>query len=118
MTLSRTQIKKQLFWTNGCFRAAIIEFYGEFLSKEEKRYTSYQLQQLIIRNWDAKIDPAVHVIYMKKLLAMSSEKLNLILQAYQVGSQWRKQETIDAIMTELFERSADPETRSKHESKI
>jgi hypothetical protein len=116
--LSKAQIKRQLFWTNGCFRAAILEHYDGYLSKAERRYTHQELYYLIKNDWREEIDLEVHLIYMKKVLALDSTKLSLIVEAFQNGQQYRKQETIDAIMTELFERSADPETKEKHESKI
>jgi hypothetical protein len=107
------QIKKQLFWTNGCFRAALLEHYDHYLSQKEKRFNSRELQTLIKLDWKENIDPEVHALYMKRVLALSSKKLSLIVNAFQSEQQYRKQETIDAILTELFERSANSETRDE-----
>jgi hypothetical protein len=101
------QVKKQLFWTNGCYRAALLEHYAPRLSKKDKRLNSISLQRHIKYYWKEEIAPEIRGLYMKNMLALSSKRLNIILQAFQSGQQWRKQETIDAIMTELMERSME-----------
>ena len=112
--LSKTQIKRQLFWTNGCYRHAMLERYGHLLNNKEKKLNIEDLRHLLIsKHKVGEFSPKVHDSYMKRVLAMDSEKLSLIVHAFQTGQQYRKQETIDAIMTELFERSANPETKEK-----
>lgn len=109
--LPERQIKKQLFWTNGCYRAALMEFYDARLTKKEKRMNLHQLKERITKGWNEKMPAEVHTIYIRRLLSLPSNKLSIILLAFQTGQQYRKQETVDAIMTELFERSANPESK-------
>ena len=110
--LSERQVKSQIFWTNGCYRHAILEHYGWSLSKKEKRLKGRELRFAVLaKTKKTELDHEVHLIYMRNVLAMTSERLAIIVIAFQTGQQYRKQETIDAIMTELFERSANSETK-------
>jgi hypothetical protein len=112
-------IKKQLFWTNGCFRATLLEYYDLLLTEKHKRLSLQDLKEYISEDLDKPINtPEINALYLKKVVAMSSKRLSIILEAFQNGQMRRAQETIDAIMTELFERSANPETRSTDESQI
>jgi hypothetical protein len=108
--LTSRQVKRQLFWTTGCYRAALLEHYYGLLSEKEKKLNCQRLRRRIME-YDDEIDPEVHHLYIKKVLAMSTERLDLIVKAFQTGQQYRKQDTIDAIMTELFERAVSPETK-------
>ena len=110
--LTDRQIKKQMFWTNGCFRAALLEHYDFYLGKKQKRYNLVQLKEFIKEKLEKPINSAeINNLYLKRLLTLDSKKLSIILRAFQTGQQYRKQETMDAVMTELFERSVNPETR-------
>jgi hypothetical protein len=115
--LSERQVKSQIFWTNGCYRHALLEHYGWSLSKKEKRLKVREMRCAILeKTKKVELDSEVHTIYMRNVLAMTSERLAIIVYAFQTGQQYRKQETIDAIMTELFERSANSETKEEYES--
>lgn len=84
--------------------------YDAVLSKKEKRRNLPQLKALLFDR-DLPIHSAeINDRYKKNLLAMSTDRLNLVLQGA-IASR-RKQETIDAIQTELFERSVS-ETKEK-----
>ena len=116
--LTDSQVKKQLFWTNGCFRATLIEYYANDLGKNQKKYNLYNLKLFILENLNKPIDtPEINQLYLSKVLQLDSKRLNIILRATQTGQCRRHQETIDAITTELFERAVS-ETREIHESKI
>jgi hypothetical protein len=113
--LSKAQVKKQLFWTNGCYRAALLEYFDLKLTKKQKTYNCLDLKALIREKFgfDSKdMPPEVHTSYMKRVLALSDKKLSLILRAFQEGKQYRSQTTIDAIMTELFERASRNEIKT------
>lgn len=114
MALTDAQIKKQWYWTNGCFRRALLDRYDSVLSNKEKRYNLPQLKELLKHKELTVNSPEINELYKKNLLAMQTRKLNLVLQAAEDSN--RKQETIDAIMTELFERSVNSETKGSHES--
>jgi hypothetical protein len=106
MLLSRSVLKKQLEWTNCCFRAAILEVYSPYLTQKQKRLHLTSLKTLIELEYPHEpYPPEVHRAYMRHVLAMSTRRLEIVLAAFQQDKQYRKQETIDAIMTELFERS-------------
>ena len=56
------------------------------------------------------VDPPRHT-----LKVALSPVLELIVDAYNRGKQYRSAGTIDVILSELLERSVNPETRSEHE---
>jgi hypothetical protein len=116
--LTDRQIKKQMFWTNGCYRAALLEHYDFYLSKKQKRFNIQELKEQLTKVDKPVNSPEINALYMKRVLALDPKKLSIIVEAFHNGRQFRKQETIDAIMTELFERSAKPETRGTYESQI
>lgn len=106
-------LKEQMTWTNGCFLQALREVYAPYLTRREKRLDLNGLTALIRFDWREEIHtPETNAAYLKNLCKLSDRKLNLILEANQKGKQRRNQTTIDAIMTELFERSV-PETRKR-----
>ena len=108
---------KQLAWTDACYRQSLLDLFGHRMSKEEKDFDTKDMRRLVGLDWNENLrTPEINAIYLKHICKLSSEKLSLILEAFQKGKQWRSQVTMDAIMTELFERSANPETRGNHES--
>jgi hypothetical protein len=112
MALTKSQIKKQWYFTNGCFRKALLDHYGKLLAPIERRLNLRDLKFLLAQfDWPINI-PEINQLYMKNVLSLSTERLNLILEAASICN--RKQTTIDAIMTELFERSMDSETKGDH----
>ena len=114
--ITKKLIKAQLAWTDACFRRALLTHYDEFLSKEEKQLPCNELKRLILLDWREQVrTPEINEIYMKFVLAMSTERLSIIAEVFQAGKQYRSPLTIEAIMTELFERSANPETRKQYE---
>ena len=114
-------IKQQMSWTDECFKEALIDVYGRRMSVAEKEQSCEDIKQTIL-SWNDEVDnigipirsPEINAMYRKHLCELDSEKLSLILEAFQKNKQYRSQVTIDAIMTELFERSTNPETRGKH----
>lgn len=109
MALTNNQIKKQWNWTNACFRQALVEHYALKLDYHEKLHNLHHLKKVLEVRKLPMNSPEINDLYKKNILALPTDKLNLILQAA-VASR-RKQETIDAIQTELFERAVNSETR-------
>ena len=58
---------------------------------------------------------SINAKYTEELRKLTTEQLNLILEVHHKGKQFRHGSTIETIMTELFERATNPETRDKHE---
>jgi len=115
--LPEATIKKQLFWTNGCFRRALLDHFGHRLNEKQKRLSLIPLKLCITETLREKIrTPEVNATYMKYVLQMSTKRLEIIVQANKTGQQFRSGETIDRIMTELMERSMNPEPKETHES--
>jgi hypothetical protein len=115
--LPEASVKKQLFWTNGCFRKALLDHFGHRLTDKQKRYNLIELKRHIETKLNEKIrTPEINATYMKYVLQMPTKKLELIIRANKTGQQFRSGETIDRIMTELMERSMDPEPKETHES--
>ena len=107
-------IAQQNEWTSECFKRVLLDVYGKSLSHEEKAMPCNELSIHLRLDLHEEIHtPETAALYLKYVLALDSEKLSLILEAFQKGKQYRKQETIDAIMTELFERSANSETKRR-----
>ncbi len=110
-------LKEQMGWTDECYKKALIEVYGADMTPAEKEQNVIDMKRMIWADWNEEIrTPEINAIYLRNLCQLESEKLSLILEAFQKGKQHRAQVTMDAIMTELFERSANSETRGKDES--
>lgn len=115
--LSQKMIKKQAFWTNDCFRKALLTHFGHLLDETQRSYSLEKLKRVLVDL--KKVDirtPEVNDTYLKLICQMSTSKLSVILQASKEGQMLRAQHTLDVIATELFERAADPESREEHES--
>jgi hypothetical protein len=106
---------QQLLWTNSCYKKALLDVYKDKLSQKEKKMRTQDIVMLIRFDWREEIKPEVNDLYRKHICQMSSKRLSAILKFFQEGKQKRAQTTIDAIMTELFERSAKSETSNNHE---
>lgn len=116
-TWNNKLIKRQFRWTSKCYHKAVLEYYGDVLTDDEKKLppdawpscVSYTLGNIDINT------PELNNIYLKYVCELHSIKLSLILEAVAKGVQRRAQHTVDVISTELFERAANSETRRKHE---
>ena len=105
-------IKKQLAWTDVCFKQALLDVFGDQLSDEEKLLKGVQLKQLIADKDDANyiVDgwpPSVNEAYLVHMRKLTTDQIELILEAYNKGKQWRSPLTIDVLTTELFERATN-----------
>jgi hypothetical protein len=114
---TKKRIEEQLEWTADCYKQGLIDIYGEHMSEAEKEQSCADICRMIQLDWREEIHtPETSVLYLKYMRQLSTKKLELILDAYKRGKQWRNATTMDVIMSELFERSVNPETRGKHES--
>ena len=110
-------IAQQLQWTDECFKKALIDVHGEFMSEDEKEQDCYNMSMMIKLDWREETrTPDTNQRYLKHLCDLDTDKLSLILEAYKLGKQFRHATTMDVIMSELLESSVNPETRHKHES--
>ena len=57
--------------------------------------------------------PEVNTLYLEKLCKLDTQKLELIIEAYNKGKQYRSASTIDVLLSELFERSINRGKRKK-----
>lgn len=113
--VTKALVKEQLLWTDNCFRKALLDVHGAYLSKKEKRMSVSKLKAIITHDWrEAYRTPESNAAYIRHVLKLDSKKLSIILHVCQEGRCNRHPETIEAIMTELFERAANSETREKH----
>jgi hypothetical protein len=103
-------------WTNQCYKEALIDAYPDFFTaKEIAEFDDYDMKyKLFTNDLDTKGE-AIDQLYIKKILQLDSEKLNLIVESNKKGKIKRASTTIEAILTELLERSANSESRSTHE---
>jgi hypothetical protein len=105
-------IAKQLAWTDECFLAALHERYWNVLSEAEREMELLDLKRLIELDWREEVrTPEINDIYIRNLIKLETEKLELIVEAYQKGKQYRSGATIERIMTELLERAVNSETK-------
>jgi hypothetical protein len=106
-------IKDQMHWSSLCFRKALLDTYGSKMSEAEKSMSVEELKTLIRLDWREEIrTPEINALYLKYLCELSTAKLSLILEAFQKGKQIRSQITMDAVMTELFERSVNKTSKT------
>ncbi|CAM6003919.1 unnamed protein product [Sphagnum balticum] len=110
-------IAQQMEWTNECFKKSLIDVYGEHMSEAEKEQDCQDICGMIKLDWREEVQtPETNQLYLKYLCNLDTNKLSLILEAYKLGKQFRNATTMDVIMSELLERSVNPETRHRHES--
>ena len=110
-------IAQQLAWTDVCYRRALLDHYDHLFTEEERDYDTPEMTLILQEHLKVKhvTSPELNTTYLKYICELETDKLELIVEAYNKGKQYRSASTIDVLLSELFERSANPETRSKHE---
>lgn len=111
---SKKRIREQFSWTNRCFLKALLDVYGDILSNEEKRGTTVDVSRAVLGKGKEIHCQQTSEAYLLHLRKLKTEQIELIIDASAKGKQHRNPLTIDVLMTELFERSANSETRKKH----
>jgi hypothetical protein len=112
---SKKLIRQQMSWTNKCFRKALLDIYGDELTNEEKNLDLMDLKVILMRQGKEVHSQYINEIYLGYLCELKTDQIELIIDAYTKGKQYRSAATIDVLMSELLERSANPESRKKHE---
>lgn len=112
---SKKLLRQQMSWTNVCFRKALLEVYGDELTDEEKSLELLDLKVILVKKGKETHSQPINEIYLRYLSDLKTDQIELIIDAYTKGKQYRSAATIDVLMSELLERSAYPETRKKHE---
>ena len=111
VTWTKQRVAQQLAWSNACYRDAISAHYGHLLKDKEKKLPIRELKEVICNKLDLDIrhlsTPEVTTLYLNNLCQLSTEKLELIVDAYNKGKQWRSASTIDVLLSELFERATN-----------
>jgi hypothetical protein len=111
---SKKLLREQMSWTSRCFRRALLDVYGETLTDEEKNLDLLDLKVIIVRKGNEIWTQQTNEIYLGYLRELKTDQIELIIDAYTKGKQYRSPLTIDVLMSELLERSANPETRKTH----
>lgn len=111
---SKKRIREQFSWTNKCFYKALLDVYGDILSNEEKKGTTVDVSRVILGKGKEIHCQQTSEAYLSHLRKLTTEKIELIIDANVKGKQHRNPLTIDVLMSELLERSAISETRKKH----
>lgn len=112
---SKKLIREQMSWTNKCFHKALLDVYGEELTNEEKSLDLVDLKVILKQKKKDVWSQHVNEIYLNYIRQLKTDQIELIIDAYTKGKQYRSAGTIDVLMSELLERSADSETRKNNE---
>lgn len=117
MHIGKDLAKLQFEWTETCYKQALLEHYGHIFNKEwMKKLECRQLVEYLVDRVGRKYNtPEVHNTYIRYIKLLSTDKLNIIVEAYKQGKQHRAPDTIEQISTELFERAANTETKEPNE---
>lgn len=105
-------------WTNKCYESAFMSIHPG--AAKCKYLVSFKLLQNAIRReelygkpfWDpAEVRQAISREYERLVCQLTTEQLQLIIEAHQKGKIHRAPVTISMITTELFERELRGETQ-------
>jgi hypothetical protein len=113
--------KKSIRDTNACYKRAFVEVHRAYFTRSQiKRLSLKQLKTKFRFDWAPGEAPdpkpkEVNELYLKYLLELTTKQLNTVVDLHNKGVMTRAEVTIAAIMTELFERSVNSETKEKHE---
>ena|ERR1035437_10303319 len=108
--------RKSIRVTDECYKRALCKVHRPFLTKKQiKRDHLNGIRNRLI-NVVVMHNEKVSALYLKYILELPVNQLSTIVALHKEGVTVRHENTIAAIMTELFERAANSETRGKHES--
>lgn len=112
---NKKNIEQQLRWSNDCYRSAILTYFGHLLTKKEKELSIPRIKHILLDKLEVeRFDfPELNTIYLNNLRQLETEKLELIIDAYNKGKQYRSASTIDVLLSELFERATTSPIRRK-----
>jgi len=108
MRWTKKLVKKQFMWTNHCYKLALLDFYGDKIPKERHNDSANNLQKFIVFDLGfstRRDNDKITELYYSHIKKLSTEKIILIIEAYNLGKQGRSPLTIDVLTTELLERT-------------
>lgn len=110
---TKKRIAEQLAWSDACYREALLHHYDYLLSKEDRALSIRQIKRVLKEKLETEqiTAPEVNTDYLNNLRQLDTEKLELIVEAYNKGKQYRSANTIDVLLSELFERATNPSKR-------
>jgi hypothetical protein len=111
---SKKLIRQQMSWTNKCFHSALVEVYSDDLTDEEKSLDLLDLKVILVKKGKEVHSQFINEIYLRYLSDLKTDQIELIIDAYTKGKQYRSASTIDVLMSELLERCANPESKRIH----
>jgi hypothetical protein len=123
MNITKDTIRNQQNWTNECFRQALLVYYKDVFDMDKAKNSVRNVKDLVnilrgIKSIGSKYNtPELHRLYIKNILKLNTDKLEVIVECNRQGKQRRNPDTIEQILTELLERSLISETREKHETR-
>ena len=115
MYLTKKRIVEQLEWSNACYRDAIYRHFGHILPIEADACSIGKVKLMVMESLevDSFDFPDVTTTYLNNLRQLETDQLELIVEAYHKGKQWRSASTIDVLLSELFERATQKQKRKK-----
>jgi hypothetical protein len=98
--------------TNECFKQALLQVYPDVLNlPEHQRMNDTDLKVRLVEAGLPFKSKDINDAYVAELKLLSSEQISLIIEADTKKKIHRSPITIHALMDELFERAANPETK-------
>lgn len=107
--MTKGDMDKVWKWTNEAYKQALLEEYPAFWNK----FRNDWLSRASANDLKSEADyggleirsPSINNKYMSKILKFNSDQLSLIIEADKHCATKRHSTTIEAILTELMERS-------------
>jgi hypothetical protein len=114
--MTRKMVDEIMGVTNSCYRDALITYHKKFLKKHNigEPITVGFLKNYLLGHNKPIHNEDINRLYLANMLKLSTNWLELILEAHNKEKIVRKPLTIIAIADELFERSANSESTEKH----
>jgi len=109
--MTKKLLKEIWSWTTKCYHETLFEIYPTELKDYIDSYNVNSIDSEMIalvlhqHNIYPRRNPLVNSLYLEKVKKLDSTKLSLIIESNKKGKISRSPTTIDALMTELFERS-------------
>jgi hypothetical protein len=119
--LTQSLIKKQFEWTSKCFKQAVLTAYKDVLPKSASRWGLNQIKKYIMYREVSEVNGTwygyerdVNEFYLTNIVKLDTEKIEIIIDAYNKGKQHRSPLTIEVLTSELLDRALRSETRRRH----
>jgi len=113
--MTKKLIRQIWSWTNECYKQCLIELHPQIFTAQDYEKDEFELKSILVDKGLPYKSKEINDLYLIKLKTLTSDQINLIVEADNKKKINRSPVTIHALMDELFERSADPETRKDNE---